>query len=139
MSLFDPYLFFDGNCADAMRFYEQTFGGKLELMPAAGTPGAEQMPPGSEHLIMHSHLDLDGRMLMASDWMAPEPYPGMKGISVSVSYPTAAEAKKIFDALSEGGQVHMPFEKTFWSDGFGMLADKFGTNWMVGSDQPQEG
>ena len=139
MSLFEPYLFFNGNCAEAMRFYEQTFGGKLDIIPVAGTPAEEQMPPGSGDMVMHARLDINGRGLMASDWMDQQPFPGMKGASVSVSYSTAEEARKIFDALSQGGQVHMPFEKTFWTDGFGMLADKFGTNWMVGGgERPNE-
>src|SRR5687768_6082374 len=140
MSLFEPYLFFNGNCADAMRFYEQTLGGKADILPAAGSPAEENLPPGSGNLIMHARLELNGHALMASDWMAPEPYPGMKGVSVSLSYPDVAEARRIFDALGAGGQVQMPFEKTFWSEGFGMVVDKFGTNWMVGGgEQPKEG
>lgn len=139
MSMFEPYLFFNGNCAEAMRFYQQTFGGELEVIPAAGTPGVEELPPGSENLTMHARLELNGRALMASDWMDAAPYPGMKGTSVSLSYPTVAEARRIFDALAEGGQVHMPFDKTFWSEGFGMLADRFGMNWMVGGgERPKE-
>jgi PhnB protein len=121
MSAVDAYLFFDGTCAEAMRFYERVLRGKLEiLMTNAEAPAPAQVPPGNEKRIMHARLVLDGR-----------PYEGMKGFSLSVSYPTVAEAKKIFDQLADGGEVRMPFQETFWAKGFGMLVDRFGTPWMV--------
>jgi PhnB protein len=125
------YLFFDGNCAEAMRFYERALGGKLEaLMTHAQSPVAAQTPPGSANRIMHASLNLGDHRLMASDAM-PGHYEGMKGFSLSLSYPTAAEAKRVFDALAEGGKVTMPLDKTFWAEAFGMLVDRFGTPWMV--------
>ena len=127
----DTYLFFDGNCADAMRFYERTLGGKLQLMTHGESPMAAQTPPGSANRIMHARLELDGRLLMASDSMVGQPYEGMKGFSLSLIYPTVAEAQRIFAALAEGGQVTMPIAKTFWAEAFGMLVDRFGTAWMV--------
>lgn len=127
----DNYLFFDGNCADAMRFYERTLGGKLQLMTHGDSPMAAQTPPGSANRIMHARLELDGRLLMASDSMVGQPYEGMKGFSLSLLYPTVAEALRIFAALADGGQVTMPIAKTFWAEAFGMLVDRFGTPWMV--------
>jgi PhnB protein len=127
----DNYLFFDGNCADAMRFYERTLGGKLQLMTHGDSPMAAQTPPGSANRIMHARLELDGRFLMASDSMVGQPYEGMKGFSLSLIYPTVAEAQRIFAALADGGQVTMPIAKTFWAEAFGMLVDRFGTPWMV--------
>ena len=131
MHQLNTYLFFDGTCADAMRFYERTLGGKLSLMTHADAPMAAQMPPGSADRILHARLDFDGGMLMASDWMAGQPYGGMKGFSLSLIYPTAAEARRMFDTLAQGGQVTMPMDKTFWAEAFGMLVDRFGTPWMV--------
>jgi PhnB protein len=131
MHQLNTYLFFDGTCADAMRFYERTLGGKLSLMTHAESPMAAQTPPGSADRIMHARLDFDGGMLMASDWMAGQPYGGMKGFSLSLIYPTAAEARRMFDTLAQGGQVTMPMDKTFWAETFGMLVDRFGTPWMV--------
>jgi PhnB protein len=125
------YLFFDGNCAEAMRFYQRALGGKLDLMTHADSPIAAQTPPGSADRIMHARLANDGLVLMASDSMVGQPYGGMKGFSVSVIYPTAAEARKVFDALAQGGRVTMPMDKTFWSEAFGMVTDRFGTPWMV--------
>jgi PhnB protein len=127
----DTYLFFDGNCADAMRFYERTLGGKLHLMTHAESPMAAQTPPGSANRIMHARLELEGRLLMASDSMVGQPTGGMKGFSLSLIYATVAEAQRMFAALAEGGQVTMPIAKTFWAEAFGMLVDRFGTPWMV--------
>ena len=132
MPVLDSYLFFNGNCAEAMRHYERTLGGKLEtMMTYAESPQPEQHPPGSEQRIMHASLIVDGRSLMASDTPAGQPATGMSGFSLSLSYPTAGEARRIFDALAEGGKVMMPMEKTFWAEAFGMLTDRFGTPWMV--------
>ena len=132
MSQLDTYLFFDGTCADAMRFYERTLGGRIEMMMTHGeSPVAGDSPPGSANRILHARLVIDGRVLMASDSMVGQPYGGMKGFSLSLGYPTVAEAKKVFDALSAGGKVTMPLDKTFWAEAFGMLVDRFGTPWMV--------
>ncbi len=127
----DAYLIFDGTCAEAMRFYQRTLGGKLALMTHAESPIAAQTPPGSANRIMHARLDLDGRLLMASDSMVGQPYEGMKGFSLALMYPAVADAKRVFDALADGGKVTMPLQKTFWAEAFGMLVDRFGTPWMV--------
>ena len=134
MPTIDPYLFFDGNCADAMRFYEKTLGGKLAaLMTYGQSPSKEHCGgPEMKDRVMHACLALDGRSLMASDTMPGEPYEGMQNFSVSLAYPTAVEAKDVFGRLSEGGQVQMPMDKTFWADAFGMVKDRFGTTWFVG-------
>jgi PhnB protein len=127
----DPYIFFGGNCADAMRFYERTLGGKLWMMTAAEAPEG-QKPPGSGNGIIHARLELEGGgVVMASDDLSGTSFKGMYGFYISLIYPTAEEARRIFDALAAGGQVHMPFGETFYSSGFGMLVDQFGTPWML--------
>lgn len=132
MPALDSYLFFDGNCADAMRFYEKTLGARLDMMMTyAQSPQPEDCPAGSEGRIMHAHLVVDGRALMASDTPQGQPNPGMKGFSLSLSYPTAEEARRVFDGLAAGGKVVMPMDKTFWAEAFGMLTDQFGAPWMV--------
>jgi PhnB protein len=133
----NAYLTFDGNCAEAMRFYESTLGGKLSLMTAAESPMASKVPPDAANRVVHAHLSADGGILMASDSMGGQPYERMQGFSVSLQYPTAAEARRVFDALAAGGRVVMPMEKTFWSEGFGMLVDRFGTPWMVNTASPR--
>ena len=132
MPQLDSYLFFNGNCAEAMRFYERTLKGKLEMMMThAESPEAAKSPPGSADRILHARLIIDGRALMASDSMVGHPYEGMKGFSLSLVYPTVGAAKKVFDVLAKGGQVRMPMQKTFWVEAFGMLVDRFGTPWMI--------
>ena len=142
MSQLDPYLFFDGNCAEAMRFYEKTLGGKMELMmkisdapPGAGAGCPENTSPDA---VMHACIDVQGKRLMASDWMSDQPFGGMSGFSLALNYPTVKEARQVFDALADGGQVRMPLDKTFWVEAFGMLVDKYGTPWMVGGGKQQQ-
>jgi PhnB protein len=131
------YLFFDGNCAEAMRFYQRTLGGKLDLMTAGQSPAAEHLPPGSADKIIHAHLaTAGGGVLMASDWMAGEPWEPMRGFSLSLDYPTVADAEPVFKALLEGGKETMPFGSTFWAEAFGMLVDRYGTHWMVNVAKP---
>jgi PhnB protein len=140
MSQIDSYLFFDGTCAEAMRFYEKTLGGKIEMMMThadmPAQPGSPPPPPGSEGRILHASLSLDGRRLMASDSMVGQPYAGMHGFSLSLVYATVAEANKVFAALAEGGKITMPIGKTFWVEAFGMLTDRYGTPWMVNGGKP---
>jgi PhnB protein len=132
MPVLDTYLFFTGQCAEAMRFYERTLGGKLETVMTYGqSPEPEHCPAGAENLVMHASLKLGDRTLMGSDVppsMGPKP---MAGFSLSLAYETPEEARRIFDALSKGGSVTMPMTKTFWAESFGMLVDPYGTAWMV--------
>ena len=137
MSQLEPYLFFDGNCAEAMRFYEKTLGGKLEMMlKASEAPAGNGCPGADPNAVMHACVAVGDRRLMASDWMAPDPYPGMSAFSLTLNYPTVDEAKRMFDTLSAGGTVRMPLGQTFWVESFGMLTDKFGANWMVSGGKP---
>ena len=133
MPTLDSYLFFNGNCAEAMRFYHRTLGGELQkIMTYGDSPEPEQCPAGARDLVMHACLVLDGRMLMASDTppsYGPQP---MGGFAVALNYPTPQEARQVFDRLAEGGKVTMAMTKTFWAEAFGMLTDRFGTPWMVG-------
>ena len=133
MPVLDSYLFFSGNCAQAMRFYERTLGGKLEAVMTYGqSPEPEHCPAGAKDMVMHTSMKLGDRTLMASDVppaMGPKP---MAGFALSLVYDSADEAGRIFTALSQGGSVTMPMTKTFWAESFGMLVDQFGTPWMVG-------
>lgn len=139
MPQLNAYLSFDGNCAEAMRFYQKTIGGEMESMMAVGeTPMCDQMPAGSKDRIMHARLRLDQGVLMASDAMPGQAYEGMKGISMTLTYATPAEAQPVFDKLAEGGKVTMPMAKTFWAESFGMLVDRFGTTWLINGGMLQQ-
>lgn len=133
MPALDSYLFFQGQCAEAMRFYERTLGGKLEALLTYGeAPQPNACAAGSENLVMHARLVVDGRMLMASDTPPGMGGKPMGGFSLSLQYPTPDEARRIFDALSQGGTVTMPMQPTFFAEAYGMFTDRFGTPWMVG-------
>jgi PhnB protein len=137
MSAPNVYLFFNNNCAEAMRFYEKVLGGKLDMMTAGEAPeGAGPKSPVHAGMILHARLALDGQAIMASDWLSPEPYEPMKGFAVSLAFPTVEEGKRVFDALAEGGKVSMSYSKTFWVEAFGMVHDRFGTPWMVNGGKP---
>ena len=132
----NTYLFFNGNCEAAFKFYADVLGGKIEAMlPHAGTPAEEHVPPEWRDKIMHAKLTLGDSVLMASD--APPPSgEEMKGFSVSLHVDAPAEAERVFHALADGGSVTMPIAETFWAARFGMLTDRFGTPWMVNCDKP---
>jgi len=132
MPQFTAYLSFDGNCSEAMRYYEQVLNGKLEALLTNGqTPAAAELPPGNDDRIMHAYLVFDGGVLMAGDSLAGVPYQPMQGFNLTISYEQTEEAKRVFDALSNGGQVKMEWQKTFWAEAFGMVVDRFGTPWIV--------
>ncbi len=99
--------------------------------------GIADMPAEFLDYTMHASLKLDGQTIMASDGMPGEPPERMQAAYLSISVDTDAEAKRIFDALSAGGQVTQPLQQTFWASSFAMLTDQFGVNWMVMCETPQ--
>jgi PhnB protein len=110
-------------------------GGKIEkLLTYSQAPVCDQVPPGTGDRIMHARLVTNNGVLMAGDAMPGQPYEGMKGFSLTLTYPTAAEAKRVYDGLNEGGRVTMPLQKTFWAETCGMLVDRFGTPWIVNGE-----
>jgi PhnB protein len=131
------YLSFDGTCADAMRFYEKTFGGKLELlMSGAESPMADQIPKDCAHRIIHARLALPGGgTLYAGDAPMQVKYEGIKGVAMTLDFDTVARAQEVFAALSEGGAVTMPMQPAFWAKTWGMLTDRFGTPWIINGEQ----
>jgi PhnB protein len=127
----NPYLLFNGQCEAAFKFYEKVLRGKIvAMMPHEGTPAASHVPPEWLKKIIHARLVVGDKVLMGSD-APPDRYQETKGFSISVGVDTAAEAERIFHALSENGKVQMPMEKTFFAERFGMLADQFGVPWMI--------
>jgi len=125
------YLHFNGDCEEAFKFYERCTGGKIEAMfRHEGTPAAEQVPAEWLSKILHARMKIGDQALMASD-VPPGRYSQPEGFSVSLMLKDAKEGERIFNALAEGGKICMPFQKTFWAAGFGMLTDRFGVPWMV--------
>ena len=127
----NSYLFFNGQCEAAFKFYEKCLGGKIEAMLThEGTPAEQDVPSEWRKKILHARLTVGDQALMGSD-APPERYDKPQGFSVSLNVDKPAEAERIFRALSENGKVQMPLERTFWAVRFGMCVDRFGTPWMV--------
>lgn len=125
------YLNFNGQCEAAFKFYERALGGKIEnLVYYEGTPAAEQVPPDWRKKILHARMQVGDTVLMASDTTADH-FSKPQGFSVTLQLKDPSEAERIFRELAEGGSVQLPIQKTFWSERFGMLVDKFGIPWMV--------
>jgi len=128
-----PYLNFKGDCAAAFKFYEQLLGGTITMMQTYGeTPAKDHAPADWQGKVLHARLEAGGKVLMGSD-APPSMFTPAQGMTVAISVASVAEGERIFKALSEGGTVRMPFQKTFWSPGFGDVVDRFGTPWMVNS------
>ena len=131
-----PYLSFNGNCADAMRFYERVLGGKLELLLRnADTPMAAQTPKEHADRIVHARLALPGgASLYAGDCPPQMGYTGIHGVALTLNYDSVEQATKAFNALADGGKVSMGLQPMFWAKIWGMLTDKFGTPWIVNGE-----
>ena len=129
----EPYLQFNGNCAQALEYYRQHLHGTdLCLMPFRGSPGQEQVKEDWYDKIMHGSVQLGPTTLMGSDGGCTEDgAKGMSGSSVCLTLDTPEEAERAFDALARDGNIQMPLEETFWAKRFGMLKDQFGVAWMV--------
>lgn len=137
-----PYLYFNGNCAEAMNFYAELLGAEAQLMRYAEMPPEPDMAPLSEadkSKVANSALTKDGKLLFSASDRLPAfcsegGFQPMQGFQVAIDVDTLAEGERIFNALAAGGQVHMPFAETFWAKGFGIVTDRFGTPWMVNAE-----
>lgn len=131
-----PYLNFGGNCREAFTRYQEILGGELEIMSMGDLPDSEEMPAEYADLVMHASLRFGDDLLMASDDPNHE---GVRGMAVNLTLSDPAEARRVWGALSEGGEVTMEIGETFWSPLFGMVTDRFGIPWMVNVEPAAEG
>ena len=131
----NPYLFFNGQCEAAFKFYAELLGGKiLAMMTHAGTPAENQVPPEWREKIIHARMVIGEQLLMGSD-APPGHFHQPQGFSVSLLVDEPEDAERIFHTLAENGTVKMPLQKTFWAIRFGMLVDRFGIPWMVNCEE----
>ena len=144
MATANIYLTFDGECEAAFTFQQSVLGGVIPMWNRFGEmPPQEGMPPLSEehkNRIMHVTLPISKEtVLMGSDSM-PGIHKITKGnnFAISLNAQSRAEAEKVLNGLSEGGNVTMPLQDTFWGAYFGMWEDKFGIQWMVNYDDPDK-
>ena len=129
-----PYLFFDGRCAEALDFYKLILGAEVLMLmhfkenPEEPKPGT--VPPGSDDKVMHTSFRIGDSVLMASDGRCTG-NPVFHGMVLTLNVKDAAEADRLYSAPGDGGQIQMPMTKTFFSPRFGMVADRFGISWMI--------
>jgi PhnB protein len=136
MTTVNTYLTFNGNCETAFNFYKAAFGCEFEMMSKF-----KDMPPDpnfkisdeDKEKIMHVSLPIGNTVLMGSDTSGEwaKGYKAGNNFSVSINTDSKEEAERLFNVLSENGQIMMPMDKTFWGSYFGMFTDQFGIQWMV--------
>jgi len=126
-----PYLFFEGRCAEAIEFYRTALHAEVQtLMRFRDGPGPAQYPPGQEDKIMYANLRIGGDTVLVADGRCEAPA-RFQGFALSLTVASVAEADQFFGALADGGQIQMPLAQTFFSPRFGMVVDRFGVSWMV--------
>ena len=127
----EPYLMFEGRTEEALQFYQQKLGAKIEaIIRYKENPEPKYNPPNSDEKVMHSLFRIGDAQVMASDGNCTGK-PGFQGFALTLNAANAVEARQRFNALADGGQVQMPLGETFFAKSFGMVADRFGVNWMV--------
>ena len=125
----DFYINYKGNCKEAFRFYEQHLGGRITLMSTfRDMPDAVNIPEERKDDILHARLEIGGAVLMGADIPQAE---AMRSAYLSLRVDTVEETERIYALLSEGGEIFMKMEQTFFASRFAMLRDKFGTSWML--------
>ena len=133
----NTFLNFGGNCEEAFRFYEQHLGGKITMMMRrAEQPDQPVTWPGSEQSIQYAMMSIGETELMGSD-VPPDRFQPMRSVYLSLTVNGAEEAERIYKLLSDGGQIFMAMEETFFAVRFGQLRDRFGTSWMILALKPQ--
>ncbi len=131
------YLNYGGNCQQAFRFYEQHLGGKITMMMTHGQqPNAQNVSPEWKNAILHARMTLGETELLGAD-VPPDRFQPMRSAYLSLIVGSRDEAERIYALLSEGGQIFMPMEETFFAIRFAMLRDKFGTSWMILHERPR--
>ena len=136
----NPYLSFDRDCEAAMNFYCDVLGGTVvNKMRMGEMPGDDQsgLPEDRRDLMANMIIQVAGQVIMGSDSFG-KPV-SHDGFSLQVAVDDPDEGKRIFEALTKGGEVRMAYDKTFWARGFGVGSDRFGVSWMVNCDCPRRG
>lgn len=128
---FIAYLNFDGNCRAAFDLYREVFRGEIVMRMTYGdSPMCDEIPVDSRNRIMHCQLEAAGAVLMGADGPPPHHASG-QGTCVNVDVDSIEEAERIYAALSQGGELQMPLQETFWAHRWGAFTDRFGKPWMV--------
>jgi PhnB protein len=126
-----PYLQFQGNCEEALLFYKDVLDGRIEIVSRYDNP-AMNAPDAFKNKILHASFYFGSHQFFASDTLpkkADEIF--NSNISMSLGLHEEERAKSVFERLSKGGKIHVPFKKQFWGDWHGNFTDQFGIRWMV--------
>lgn len=134
-----PYLYFDGRCDEAIDFYRDSLGAEVLMLMRfgevpAGAEGCVDTPPPPDK-VMHACLQIGDSQVICSDGLS-KGHPEFKGVSLSLNVADDAQARRLFNALVEGGQVQMPLSETFFASSFGMVTDRFGMEWIIVTEKP---
>ena len=131
------YLNYGGNCEDAFKFYEKHLGGKITMLMRHGEqPDGQNVSPAWSHAVLHARMELGETELLGAD-IPPDRFQPIRSAYLSLTLDSDGEADRVFGLLSEGGQIFMPMQETFFAFRFAMLRDKFGTSWMLLHPKPQ--
>jgi PhnB protein len=132
------YLNYGGNCRQAFRFYEEHLGGKIQMMMTHGENPSPlvDVSPGLKETILHARMTIGETELMGAD-VPPERFQPMRSAYLSLLVDSIEEAERIYGLLSDGGEIFMPMQETFFAFRFAMLRDKFGTSWMILNERPR--
>ncbi|BFH64955.1 VOC family protein [Paenibacillus azoreducens] len=135
-----PYINLDGECAEAVAFYEKVLGAKnLGIQRFGDMPGnSHPMPEEAKNRVLHAALEFDGQRLMFSDTFPGNPFQLGDQLSIAINTKDLERLKSIYHALAEGGQVKMELQETFWSPLYGMVRDRFGITWQLSGEASQE-
>jgi PhnB protein len=130
----NTYVNFPGSCAEAFRFYQQHLGGTIGMMMTHGqAPEQSQVKPEWKDAVLHARMSVGGTDLLGADIPNAQP---MRSAYLSLHVDSDAEAERIYAALTDGGEVFMPLQETFFASRFGQLRDRFGINWMILRERP---
>jgi PhnB protein len=131
------YLNYGGNCEEAFKFYEKHLGGKITMMMRHGEqPDGHNVPADWARAVLHARMNLGGTELLGAD-IPPDRFQPIRSAYLSLTLSSDQEADRVFALLSEGGQIFMPMQETFYASRFAMLRDRFGTSWMLLHPKPQ--
>jgi len=123
------YLNYNGNCEQAFRFYEQHLGGKIIMVMRHGdSPTPSNAPPDWKSAVLHAQMEIGGTVLLGADIPKAEP---MRSAYLTLTLDSVEESERLYQLLSDGGQIFMKMEETFFATRFAMLRDRFGTSWML--------
>jgi len=133
----NTYLNYGGNCEQAFRFYEEHLGGKVTMLMRHGEqPNASNVAPEWKNAVLHARMTLGGTEIFGAD-IPPDRFQPMRSAYLSLSVESVEEAERVYALLTDGGQIFMKMEETFFASRFAMLRDRFGTSWMILGPRPE--